>query len=191
MYDIEKHIYEVDPDTVEAQEALQSLFRKTHKRTVDKMIRTVDAAIELEVKESKKKCRLTWTKTGALVGFKSKMAAEKINHFMDAVKDAMGDGRPMLFAIGLFVRWRISLRGETWLTNKKDTGLYDIIDRKEIRVAQYWINDNFVYKPANDSVIKRMAKKSIKNLHSEYIDSTPMLEAMKRAMEKKEKRARG
>lgn len=185
LYDIENHVRPVKSKTVEEQEALSSLLKNSDPRTLDKMIRTLDAAIDNEVKESNKRLRLTWTKTGALVGFNSKESCAEVNHFWKAAEKVMGDGRPLVFAVGLFVKWRISQRDETWLTNKKETGHYDPIDGNEIKVAQYWINEDFVYTEPTKNVVGK-ARKALINAHNDYIESTPMLEAMRRAVAKTE-----
>ena len=131
----------IDPKKAEHAEALEALRKKCHAKTFDKMIRTVDNALE-GLKPSKSS-GLTWTKTGAILGNDSSEPLEAINHLWQKTDEVLG-GRPTLFAIGQLVKWRVSLREEIWLMFRQESKKRDDLTHELIKVATYWIDDDFI-----------------------------------------------
>ena len=136
--------YYISPESCEQSEWIQAFKRKEDPRTFDKVVRTLDAAIEMEVNDSQNKCRITFTKTGAAVGFNSKQPANDVNHAWDAVLATMGTGRPAIFTMGALYKWRIAVRTEKyWLMRKEETGAVDPLTGEPIVAAEYFISDTF------------------------------------------------
>lgn len=149
---------------------------KTDPRTVNRTYKTFDEAIEAEVVESKKRIRLTWTKTGAVIGFNSPRPVRDVKHVWDAVQAVQGTvGRPPVFTMGAIMKSRIVRRDETWLLYRRETGAVDPIDGTDIRVAEYWIDEDFPEK------LKKQKQKESKK--SDYDTNEPQLGAMALALE--------
>jgi hypothetical protein len=178
MYDITRGAIFVNPDDCEQNEWVQAMKAKSDPRTFEKVLRTMDKANDDEVRDSQQKCRISWTKTGAAVGFRSSQPARDVNHAWDAVTAVMGTtGRPPVFTMGALFKWRISLRQEQhWLMKKEETGAFDPLTGEPIVAAEYFISDTFV---------PPRAEKKTKRQEREPESLGPMAYAMKRAMEKR------
>jgi hypothetical protein len=112
------------------------------KRTYDKMCRTIDT--ELDNLQPTAKSKLVWTKAGALIGHNSVAPHRDLNHIWDNAVPAFGEGKTLLKFIGTLVMWRISLRAESWLVYREDSGKVDEDTGKRIQICTYWIDNNYV-----------------------------------------------
>lgn len=133
----------VRPSDAESYEVLQAVKRKTLKVTFDKITRTVDQAVD-SVKPTNKS-KLIWTRSAALFGHGSMQPKANVDHVWDNVIAAVGDDKQCLRAVGGLLRWRISLRDETWLVyRRKDVnGRLDPDTGKVISISEYWIDENY------------------------------------------------
>lgn len=133
----------VHPSDAESYEVLQAVKRKTHTATFDKITRTVDQAID-SVKPTNKS-KLIWTRSAALFGHGSMQPKANVDHVWDNVIAAVGDDKQCLRAVGGLLRWRISLRQETWLVyrRKDPNGRLDPDTGKVISISEYWIDNNY------------------------------------------------
>lgn len=147
----------VTPAACGESEWVAAFRAKANPLSFQRTCQTYDEGIEAEVVDSQSKCRLTWTKTGAIIGFMSARPKRDVDRAWEAVKKIMGDkGRPPVFTQGGLMKWRVSLRPETWLLYRRDTGEVDPIDGKPIRVAEYWIDETFT--PPKERRSKKVAK---------------------------------
>ena len=131
------------PADAEGYEVLQAVKRKTHPATFDKITRTVDQAVD-SVKPTNKS-KLIWTRSAALFGHGSMQPKANVDHVWDNVIAAVGDDKQCLRAVGGLLRWRISLRPETWLVyrRKDPNGRLDPDTGKVISISEYWIDNNY------------------------------------------------
>ncbi len=140
-----KNAYLIDPVDVEDSEYIAACKRNLNTRRFERVVKTVDEAIDFVVTNNLGK--LIWTKAGASFGRRSKNPTDRINHLWDAVTEAVGDGKECLITIGCFLRWRIALRPETWLLWVEETDDLDPDTGAKIKVSQYWVDDTFLPVP--------------------------------------------
>jgi len=159
LYDI-KGFRLWEPAQIETWDVLKTGELKFHPESFAKMVRTTDNAIN-NLNPSIKS-HLTWTKAGAIFGYRSKEPVEAINHISKKAIDAWGDDSrlPLLF-VGSLLMWRISLRSEQWLTDAWPTGKYDRDTGKEITERSYWINEAITIEgpPTVDDLVAKFNRK--------------------------------
>jgi hypothetical protein len=125
----------------ENYDVIQAVKRKSHTATWDKIVRTIDSGIEYAMDTGNG--RLVWSKSAALFGHSSPLPKRDVDHLWEHIISAVGDDKECKQAVGGLLRWRISLRGETWLVFRKDSGEIDPVTGKQITISEYWINENF------------------------------------------------
>lgn len=131
----------VNPIDAENYDVIQAVKRKRQANTWSRMVQTVDEAIDWA--EQTGAHRLIWTRSAALFGHGSLQPKARVDHLWDNVIAAVGGDVTCLKAVGGLLRWRISLRTDTWLVYRKDTDEKDPTTGKLITVSEYWINNNF------------------------------------------------
>jgi hypothetical protein len=141
LTDVTNKPSKVKPSDAESYDVIQAVKRKIPSQSWDRIVETVDEAIESSIQDSGK---LTWTKTGVLFGHGSLQPKRHVDHLWDNVIKAVGDDKNCLMAVGGLLRWRISVRKETWLVYRRETGDVDPISGKNITVSEYWINQSYV-----------------------------------------------
>lgn len=150
----------VDPAKAEAFKYIQKIIQQLHARTFQRVIQTIDDELDgLKPSESSK---LVWTKTGALIGHGSTGPKKHIDHVWENVSSAFGgNGRSTLIGVGSLVRWRISLRPETWLVYRRESDIFDEISQKLVTISEYWINEDFIPPdaPASKANLSDLQKK--------------------------------
>jgi hypothetical protein len=129
---------------------------KFNKRTFEKMCRTIDT--ELDNLCPTIKSKLIWTKAGALIGHNSVAPHKDLNHIWDSAIPIYGEGKTLLKFIGTLVMWRISLRAETWLVYREDSGRVDDDTGKTIHICTYWIDNDYI-NPNRKPTIKDLMTK--------------------------------
>jgi len=134
--------YEVLPEHLEETELFVSLQAKLHGATWERVVKTVEEAVENAASD---KSKLVWTRAGALFGYKSPEPTKNVNHLWDNVIAIMGDGKLCLMTVGTLLRWVISKRDETWLAFSSEIEEVDEDTGKKIRVSQYWIDDSYTF----------------------------------------------
>jgi hypothetical protein len=132
----------VDPERAYESDYVQALKRVLNKKTFDRMIKTIDEALD-DLKPSATS-KLIFTKMAALFGPGSVVPARYVNHLWDNVVSVVGDGKECLLAIGSMLRWRVSVRKEKWLVYKQVTEDLDPDTGKKISVSHYWIDEDFI-----------------------------------------------
>ncbi len=145
LYDLDKGVRKVTPESICTQEMLQAYLIKEHPKTIKRVIATVDEVIDQAVFHGVNNSKFIWTKTGVLLGHQALGSKKHVDHVWESIIDTMGDDtRAPMFAIGLLVRWRIALRTEKhWLTMKQESNKRDELTGEKISVATYWINPEF------------------------------------------------
>lgn len=141
LVDVTNKPRKVKPTLCKETDAIQTYLKKEHPRTVERVLKTIDEGIERAIQTCG---RLVFTKTGIIMGEKSMGPKQHVDHAWDSVVSVMGPDRPCIFTMGALVKWRISLRPETWLMYKRDSGQYDHLTGEEYTVAEYWVNESFV-----------------------------------------------
>lgn len=134
--------YEVVSADLEKTELYVSLRKKLHGATWDRIVKTVEEAVENAAKDRSK---LVWTKAGALFGHNSPEPVKHVNHLWDNVISIMGDGKLCLMSVGTLLRWVIAKRDETWLAFSSEIEEVDEDTGRKIRVSQYWIDDGYTF----------------------------------------------
>ena len=145
LYDVTHEDTLVDPKIAEEYEHIQALRRKLHPATYDRVWKTVREAVDSVRPSSLSK--LVWTKMAALFGELSGRPKRDVDHLWDAVVSAVGDDKECLIAVGALLRAVIAERAEIWLVYRRETGDVDPFTGKKITVSEYWIDENYVYKP--------------------------------------------
>jgi hypothetical protein len=144
LYDVTHIESLVKPTSAYEYEPVQALEKKLPANTFDRIVKTVDEAIE-HVRPTQKS-KLVWTRMAALFGNNSLEPKKHIDHMWDKIIQITGEDLARL-AIGGLLRWRISLRDETWLVYRRDSGDRDPLTNKLITISEYWIDNN--YRPKN------------------------------------------
>jgi hypothetical protein len=122
---------------------LHAIISKTPKRTLDKAIEYIDEA--LKSIEPSASTSLIWTRMSCHVGRRTLfLSPENHDHFWQMLINpicATKDGN--IFA-GAFFMWRVACvaeeTGNEWVTNKKETEIWDDYSQQKIYYRQYWIN---------------------------------------------------
>lgn len=144
----------VSPEDAQAYELLQAARRRIDSRRFQKDCDIIDAEIDRTVALGQAKNKLVFTKAGFIVGHSSNAPHKDVQHVWDSADmifpSAMTLNRTDQLAlenqkkfIGGLVRWRISLRPETWLVYRRLSGEVHPHTGKEITVSEYWINEKF------------------------------------------------
>lgn len=142
LFDIDMGCKKVIPRNAESYELIQLAKSRLQQKTIDKMIRTIDLALDNCVPSESSK--LTWTSCAALIGYSSKEPTASTDHLWRfAAESFMSHTKTTNMFVGGLVRWRISLREETWLCARDERNELDIDTGKPIKIATYWINDKF------------------------------------------------
>jgi len=128
--------YLVAPGTLSVNPFIEALRRKLPKQSFQRLLTTIDEAIENSIKEHG---QLTWTKAGALFGHHSMEPKYRIDHLWDKVIGIVGDGKECLKTVGALLRWRMSIREEDWLVYRRETDGEDEDTGDTIRISEYWI----------------------------------------------------
>ena len=148
----------VKPENAESYEILGTAARVLLKLRFEKDQRIVDQALQKTVEVAQKNDKLVFMKTGILAGHKSLTphadvihlwaSAEEVypsRHLRIGSNDELQAQEMQKKFIGGMVRWRTSLRPETWLVYRRETDSRNKFTDKIIRVSEYWINEDFVY----------------------------------------------
>lgn len=140
---------EIDPKDLEGSDYIKAAMKKLPSVTFDKIVRTVDKA--LDNLRPTRSSALVWTKAGALFGRKSAEPLKDVNHLWEK-GNLIFDGVPLLKFVGTILMWRISLRDDTWLLHRFKTGEIDPMTGKEIKINQYWIDNDYELPKEPDAV---------------------------------------
>lgn len=141
LYDVTKpRVSLVRPDNAENYVVLQKLKSELNPITFDRMVRTVDEAIDSC--QPSATTRLVWTRASALFGYGTVRPHKHIEHLWKNIESIVGPEVLALKAVGGLLRWRISLRPEKWLVYRRDSEQRDELG-KLITISEYWINENF------------------------------------------------
>jgi len=161
LYDVTTRDYLVDPEDAENYDVLQHAMSVINTQRFAKDVRIIDQALQASVKAANKNNKLVFTKAGILVGHASVTPHADVNHVWESAeiayptllpgmksKDREHAGEMQLKFIGGMTRWRISVRPETWLAYRRDSGKFNQFTGKEIKVSEYWVNEDYVFTPA-------------------------------------------
>jgi hypothetical protein len=184
----------VDANDVFQGDLLQNLYKRTHGRSFDKMCDTYDEGTAIELDLAKMNTRIAFQCTGMVLGFRSMVAAGKVNHAWSLIQAACHmAGNPTHTArlermtAGAFMRWRMALRKEAyWLTDKQDSGKVDPVDGHTIYVARYWLSPDLPYalqKPKAKGT-KKVVLDALARAYNEYSDGGAFADALRRAATK-------
>jgi hypothetical protein len=142
LYDVTHKPRWVDPAKAENFEGLVKCREVLPKQTWEKMIRTVDHAIDKALNTTGK---VVWTRAAALFGRGSKQPHADVDHLWSSLEKAVGDGVPILKTLGALLRWRISVRDEEyWLAYTTETEKWDDVEQRYVAYTEYFISDKFV-----------------------------------------------
>ncbi len=148
LYDFDLFLRKITSKDTENYDRIVRGKKLLHTKTFNKMINTIDFAVDdLQPSESSK---LIWTKTAALVGHSSKLPTRDTSHLWDNAFAIFQDQKLTNQFVGGMVRWRISIRKDHQWFCARDI-LKDRFDQetgKPIQVATYWVNDLFILAPA-------------------------------------------
>jgi len=166
LYDVTnpKH-KKISPKSLEKSPEIQVLIRDLRKDKFERLKKTIDGLLNNLIPSESS--RLIWTKAAALVGHSSEGSKKWIDHFWEKIISVVGPDRLCLITAGTFIKWRISLRKETWLLNRRESDKWDDIDKKYIRISEYWINENYVL-PDNNNKKKPASMESIRQLQEKW-----------------------
>jgi len=141
LYDITFSPRLICPADIEKFQVIEKARKTLTRPTFDKMVRTVDIAID-SINPSANN-NLIWTKSGVLFGNKSSRPLESIQHLWTYAEKVFGDTKYTVMFVGSLLLWRISDKENLWLTVQRDTGKKDPDTDKEITERHYWIDNNF------------------------------------------------
>jgi hypothetical protein len=121
----------------------------------DKDCRIIDSALDELVASGVALNKFVFTKAGFLVGHQAATPHRDVEHIWTSAEMVFPThlltGRALDHAnelqlkfVGGLVRFRISLRDETWLVFRRESGMYNKYTGKEITISEYWINEAFV-----------------------------------------------
>lgn len=141
LYDITNKPVKVEPADAENYIALVKLRSSLHTNTFERLVKTVDEAIESC--QPSQSSSLVWTRSAALFGHGSQQPHKWVKHLWDNVESVVGPGKLTLKAVGGLLRWRISLRKDTWLVFRRDSDTIDPETDRLVTISEYWINNSF------------------------------------------------
>lgn len=129
----------ISPPKLAKSEVIRTLKRKLAPEVFDKLVLIVDTGISSLHKDEK----LIWTKTGALLGHAKDQPGSAINYFWEQIMLAVGGGKECLWAAGMMLRWRLSLREDLWLGYSRESSGIDHETGEPVTINEYWVNENF------------------------------------------------
>lgn len=145
----------VNPKDAENYDVLQKAKREVGSLRFAKDARIADSAIDDVIAEAKAGNKLVFVKAGIVFGHSSTICNVKdYNHIWDTAEISYPTvgltGRQLdlvseyqLRFVGGLLRWRISLQPDTWLVYRRDSGTYNKYTGEEIKISEYWINNDF------------------------------------------------
>lgn len=148
----------VIPKDAENYDVLQAAMRELKAQRMLRDIKTIDDGVQDAITKANANNRLVFTKTGILLGYGSDVPHRLVNHVWESADlvfpshlpgnrtDQHAEELQLKFCGGL-LRWRISLQSDIWLVYRRDTGKYNQFTGKEIKVSEYWVDNNFVFTP--------------------------------------------
>lgn len=142
LYDVTTGHSVVPPRKAEQYVALVKLRQELPESTFNRLVRTVDEAIASCKPSANSK--LVWTRSAALFGHGSTQPLKHVEHLWANVEKVVGPGKLTLKAVGGLLRWRISLRSDTWLGYRRDSDQLDPSTGKLITISEYWINNDYI-----------------------------------------------
>ena len=156
LYDITKKPAFVDPKDAEQYDVLVRAAKTLNVSRFMKDIRIIDQALQNSIRTAEDANRLAFTKAGFLVGHQSVTPHADVLHIWESAEIAYPSQLPnhrtneqawefQLKFVGGLVRWRISVLPDMWLVYRRESGKYNKTTGKEIRISEYWINNDFVF----------------------------------------------
>jgi len=133
--------------TLKNNEYTNALKRKIHVKSFNRILKTIDDGLDELLKNNNK---LIWASNRSLLGHSSTLPKKHIDHLWYNVIDSVGECKNCLKTVGSLLRYRISVRKETWLLYKRKSDEIDKETNKPISVSEYWINNNFFKTRGND-----------------------------------------
>lgn len=163
LIDITHKPTKVRPQDAESYELLQKAKKQLGSIRFSKDCRIIDAELDRIVQLGQANNKLVFTKAGFIAGHSSSAPHKDVQHIWDSAEISFPStltlnridevaAEAQLKFIGGLVRWRISLRDETWLVYRQPSGKYNRNTGKEITISEYWINDNFVFSPPKPTI---------------------------------------
>ena len=155
LYDVTHREVLVNPNDSENYDVIQSAMRELNAKRFKKDCDIIDEAIQAAIDLATANNRLCFTKVGIMLGHSSLLSVKDANHVWNSAAIAYPEstlkgadnsqvGELQRKFIGGLLRWRIALRGETWLVYRRESGKINKHTEKEIRVSEYWINEDYV-----------------------------------------------
>lgn len=151
LYEFKK-LNAYDHMRIESWDVIKKPRKTLNTNSWDKMVRTVDNAIQSISPSVSSK--LIWTKCAALFGTKSQQPLEAVDHLWRMAEKTFGRSEFSLMFVGAFLMWRISFisrpqreggTGDQWFTVQVDhpSGEVDPITNKPLTERHYWVNNNY------------------------------------------------
>ena len=142
----------VDPKMVEKSDLILNAKRKWTEVNFNKVIKTIDIGIN-EILKNESDNTIIWVDAGALVGTGdlSKQQLKRVEQIWDEVSSLVANNiidpiatKIVRKTIGTFIKWRISIREETfWLVTYIPIGKKDPVTGEEIYASKYWIEPKY------------------------------------------------
>lgn len=152
LIDITNKITPVRSEDAERYELLQSSKKQLGSNRFSKCCRIIDYELDKLYRLGQTKRKMVFTKHGFTSENYINEPSEDIPYIWECAElvypshnnDEIAADVQRKFVGGL-VRWRISLRKETWLVYRQPSGKYRKHNGKEILVSKYWVDNNFTY----------------------------------------------
>lgn len=162
----------IRPQDAESFELIQSAKKQLGNVRFSKCCKIIDKELDRLTELGESKNKLVFTKAGFMVGRSPSAPEDDVTYIWDSAEiaypalisenhyDEIAIETQLKF-VGGFVRWRISLRDETWLVYRQPSGKYNKHTGREITVSEYWVNDDFVFSPTpkRKNTIQDLARK--------------------------------
>ena len=170
LYDVTNKDVLVNPIDAENYDVIQKAIRNLDARRFMKDVRILDQALQDSVDTATGQNKLVFTKAGILVGHKSVAPHTDVGHLWASAELAypslLANGRVDEHAaelhlkfMGGLVRWRISLRPETWLAYRRDSGTFNKFTGKEIKISEYWVNQAYQFEKKKGFSVDELSAK--------------------------------
>jgi hypothetical protein len=157
LYDVTNHTPKlVKPQDSESYEVIQKAKKEVGSLRFKKDCDISDVAIDSVIDKAKAGNKLAFLKAGIVFGQSSQLCTVKdYNHIWDTAEIAYPTtgttgrqrdllGEYQLRFVGGLLRWRVALQDDTWLVYRRDSGTFNKYTGEEIKISEYWINNNFV-----------------------------------------------
>lgn len=146
MWNITRGATFVCPVHCEQNDHVRAFLKRCDPDDLVRILSALDSGIDHCVEAARINNRISFTKTGIVVGERSVLPPEDVDFIWSTILRLLGDqDRTAIFTMGSLFKWRMALRTEEhWLMKIDETGSTDPLTGEPVKAAEYFLSDSFI-----------------------------------------------